>query len=81
MKKLLLTIVFLPHLLKAEVIQFTYKNGLKVGTIHKISFENSFKRCSKVCFNHLYKIYMPEEKALEAIDICANPIKHEYFGN
>jgi hypothetical protein len=83
MKKLLLLLIvaFLPQVSNALVIQFTYKNDLKIGVLHKVSFDNSFKQASKVCFNVLYKVYMPEEKALEAIDICANPIKHEYLGS
>ncbi len=52
----------------AEAKVYTYKNGLKITA-------SDFGPASKMCFNKLTGgVYPGEEKGLDIIDICVNPI-------
>ena len=62
-------ILIISNLTKAET--FTYKNGLSVEA-------TSYKEASRLCFQQLTGgKYQGEEKGLDIIDVCVNPIKGE----
>lgn len=56
------------NIAKAETFQ--YKNKLVIEA-------PDYKTAAKLCFNKLNPVFVSEEKALNVIDICANPIKGE----
>ncbi len=60
-------ILLLSSLALAETFQ--YKNGMQISS-------PSFSEAAKFCYNSLSRNkYLGEEKGLEIIDICVNPIK------
>ena len=55
---------------KAKAATFEYKNKLVIEA-------PDYKTAAKLCFKNLNPVFVSEEKALNVIDICANPIKGE----
>lgn len=70
---LLLGIFFIVFKAKAEI--FTYQD--KKGSNVKFKIEDvDLRAASKKCFTYLTNgVYQGEERGLEIIDTCANPIK------
>lgn len=58
----------------AATYQFKYKQNITT-TVEASSYEDAFRIAAKICYMTLTKnIYPGEEKGLEIIDICANPL-------
>ena len=57
--------------LKAKAEVFTYQSGLVIQA-------QDFKTAARLCFNRYTKGKYPgEEKGLEIIDVCVNPVKRK----
>lgn len=52
----------------AKASTFEYKGGLKLEA-------PNYKAAAKLCFKRLNPVFVTEEKALDVIDVCANPVK------
>lgn len=53
---------------RARAETFDYKNGLTVEA-------RDFRTAAKHCYKKLNPVFVTEEKALEAIDVCVNPVR------
>lgn len=68
---ILLTFTISAH---AATYQFKYKQNV-TAMVDAASYEDAFRVAAKICYMTLSKnIYPGEEKGLEYIDICANPL-------
>ena len=68
---ILLTFTISAH---AATYQFKYKQNV-TATVDATGYEDAFRVAAKICYMTLSKnVYPGEEKGLEIIDICANPL-------
>ncbi len=78
---LIITIFWLAFILltftisaSAATYQFKYKQNV-TATVDTASYEDAFRVAAKICYMTLTKnVYPGEEKGLQIIDICANPL-------
>lgn len=64
-----------------KTYKFTYKYNKEIykETVASTSHELAFKESAKKCFTYFTKGQYPgEEKGLDIIDSCANPVLEEY---
>lgn len=55
---------------KVKAATFKYKNGLTIDA-------PDYKIAAKLCYKKLNPVFVSDEKALDVIDVCANPVKGE----
>jgi hypothetical protein len=65
---LMLFLVGLVFVLSSKAATFDYSNGLTVEA-------KDFRTAAMHCYKKLNPVFVTEEKALEAIDVCVNPVR------
>lgn len=75
MSIIFIVIIFVNKAKAETYYRFTYKSGLVVGSPGADYFDARSK-ASKICYQALTKgVYPGEEKGLEFIDECSNPVE------